>query len=254
MGEEHPIIALWCHPRSMSTATERIMRERGDLKCFHEPFLYDYYVNRAVRKLVYFDPSPDQPAAYEEVRKMLLDGGEAAPVFFKDMSYYVVPRIFEDAEFVRRLTNIFLIRDPRRAIVSYHKLDPDVTMEEIGLTTQLAHVEWLEKITGKTPYVVEAETIQENPVFTISALWEKIGLSPKPGAFSWSSEEVPEGWGEVAGWHGSVLASTGITSNKTVSPAEEVFETHAAKHPHLREYLDIAWPAYEALQARVSNL
>ncbi|MDH3659971.1 MAG: hypothetical protein OEU92_08075 [Alphaproteobacteria bacterium] len=41
-----PIIALWCHPRSMSTAIERIMRERGDCRCFHEPFLYDYYVAR----------------------------------------------------------------------------------------------------------------------------------------------------------------------------------------------------------------
>jgi hypothetical protein len=27
----HPIIALWSHPRSMSTANERLMRVRGDL-------------------------------------------------------------------------------------------------------------------------------------------------------------------------------------------------------------------------------
>ncbi|MCO5125978.1 MAG: hypothetical protein M9957_01250 [Rhodobacteraceae bacterium] len=38
----HPIIAMWSHPRSMSTAIERIMRERGDLDCLHEPFMYDY--------------------------------------------------------------------------------------------------------------------------------------------------------------------------------------------------------------------
>ncbi|MEZ5772185.1 MAG: hypothetical protein R3D61_11380 [Defluviimonas denitrificans] len=45
----HPIIAMWSHPRSMSTAIERIMRERGDLDCLHEPFMYDYYVHRQVR-------------------------------------------------------------------------------------------------------------------------------------------------------------------------------------------------------------
>ena len=45
----HPIIALWSHPRSMSTAFERIMRARGDLDCLHEPFMYDYYINRAPR-------------------------------------------------------------------------------------------------------------------------------------------------------------------------------------------------------------
>ena len=57
-----PIIALWSHPRSMSTAMERIMRERGDCRCFHEPFICDYYVHRAVRSLPLFDVDPDQPA------------------------------------------------------------------------------------------------------------------------------------------------------------------------------------------------
>ena len=38
----HPVYAMWSHPRSMSTAIERIMRERGDLDCAHEPFMYDY--------------------------------------------------------------------------------------------------------------------------------------------------------------------------------------------------------------------
>lgn len=35
---EFPIIALWAHPRSMSTAIERIMRERNDLCCL-QPFI-----------------------------------------------------------------------------------------------------------------------------------------------------------------------------------------------------------------------
>ncbi len=38
------IIALWCHPRSLSTAFERMVIERGDLEVIHEPFLYLYYV------------------------------------------------------------------------------------------------------------------------------------------------------------------------------------------------------------------
>ena len=46
---------LWSHPRSMSTATERIMRERGDLDCAHEPFMYDYYVHRKRRVMPHFD-------------------------------------------------------------------------------------------------------------------------------------------------------------------------------------------------------
>ena len=72
----HPIIALWSHPRSMSTATERIMRERGDLDCAHEPFMYDYYVHRQVRKMPHFDVQDGHPTSYGAIRDMLLARGE----------------------------------------------------------------------------------------------------------------------------------------------------------------------------------
>lgn len=38
------IIILLSHPRSLSTAFERIMRERGDMFVLHEPFTYLYYL------------------------------------------------------------------------------------------------------------------------------------------------------------------------------------------------------------------
>jgi hypothetical protein len=42
----NPIIFLWAHPLSMSTVIERVMRERSDLDCLHEPFLRYYYLER----------------------------------------------------------------------------------------------------------------------------------------------------------------------------------------------------------------
>ena len=51
----NPVIFLWAHPRSMSTAIERIMRERGDLECLHEPFLHYYYLHRSSKPLPHFD-------------------------------------------------------------------------------------------------------------------------------------------------------------------------------------------------------
>ena len=41
---------LWSHPRSVSSAMERIMLERGDLTNFHEPFIYLYYVGDGKKK------------------------------------------------------------------------------------------------------------------------------------------------------------------------------------------------------------
>ncbi len=244
----YPIIALWSHPRSMSTAIERIMRERGDLTCFHEPFLYDYYVHRAVREMPHFEPDENRPADYDRIWDMLLEAGEKGPVFFKDMSYYVVPRIYEDEALAQRLTNAFLIRDPMRAITSYYRVDPELTSEEIGIEAQWRHFTWLERVTGRAPIVLEAEQIQGDPEAVISAFWAKIGLAPAPHAFHWQSEDVPKDWQDVAGWHGSVTSSTGIKPPANQADAEEKFATAAEQAPCLREFLKTHHVFYDRLR------
>jgi len=39
----HPTPVLWATPRSTSTAFEWMMRMRGDMTCFHEPFGEAWY-------------------------------------------------------------------------------------------------------------------------------------------------------------------------------------------------------------------
>ena len=96
----HPIIALWSHPRSMSTAFERIMRSRGDLDCLHEPFMYDYYINRSTQRDAAFRcHGRASRRAMTAIRAMILAKAEKGPVFFKDMSYYVMPHILADDDF-----------------------------------------------------------------------------------------------------------------------------------------------------------
>jgi hypothetical protein len=242
----YPIVALWSHPRSMSTATERIMRERGDCTVFHEPFLVDYYLHRAVREMPMLDEDKAKPHDYDTVRAMLLDAGEQGAVFFKDMSYYVVPRIFADAEFCRRLCNVFLIRDPRRSIASYHKLDPDVTSWEIGLEAQWQHYCFLHDELGLAPMVIEAEAVAGDPPAVIGRLWDRAGLPFIDSAFDWGDDTVPDGWQHVEGWHKKVLSSTGI--RKDDSDPAEVFEKAARTAPHLRDLLDHHWRFYEKLR------
>lgn len=248
---QHPIIALWSHPRSMSTAMERVMRERGDLACFHEPFMYDYYVERSVRVMPHFDVDPEKPRRYEAIRDMLLAAGEAGPVFFKDMSYYVVPRIFADRAFAERVTHSFLIRDPVKAILSYYKLDPDVTSEEIGLEAIWRHLDWARKLIGETPAVLSAERVQADPAGVMTAYWRRIGLPPAPHALSWAPEKPPEDWQQVAGWHGDVLASGGIQAMSAEEEAAQraEFENAAERSPKLRAFLDHHRPFYDKARA-----
>lgn len=220
----------------MSTAFERIMRERGDCTVFHEPFLGYYYSRRTERTLPLHNTDRDLlPDTYEGVRDTLLEAGRSGPVFFKDMSYYVVPPILSDREFCERLVNVFLIRDPRRSIASYYKLDPQMTSPEIGLEAQWRHCDALAQMLGTDPLIVRAEDIQRDPRGTLAAVWHRAGLDFVEGAFEWQSGDVPQDWERVAGWHGDVLASTGISA--AVYDAEDVFERAAAEAPHLRDFL-----------------
>ncbi len=252
----HPIIALWAHPRSMSTAIERIMRERGDLICLHEPFLYDYYVARGVRSLPHFEPEAGNPTHYEAIRAWILRAAAKGPVFFKDMSYYVMPRIVEDLDFSRRLTNCFLIRDPLASIASYYGLDPDVTCEEIGIAAQWAHYQVLERLLGRAPVVLESEVVQADTKAAMAAVWHNVGLSYREAAFSWSAEKIPKDWQQVGGWHGDVTASAGIQAPKADARerAEARFRALEAEAPKLSGYLEVHSPAYEALKARALRL
>ena len=248
------MIALWSHPRSMSTATERVMRERGDLVCAHEPFMYDYYVHRRVAKMPLFDVRDNHPVTYEDIRDMLLDMAATAPVFFKDMAYYVMPRILSDEAFIHRLSHVFLIRNPVASILSYHKLDPGLTLEEIGLEAQWKLYEALCDM-GAAPVVIEAETVQRDTKGLMTALWKKIGLPYIRGAFEWQ-DETPEDWEQVGGWHDQVSNSTGIrpASANEHERKQREFDALLPSHPHLAEYLAHHQPFYRRLQVEALTI
>jgi hypothetical protein len=247
----NPIYALWCHPRSMSTAMERVMRERGDVRCFHEPFLYHYYVGRGVREMPHLDRDPATPTDYDDIKAMILAAAEDGPVFFKDMSYYVVPGLFDDPDFAGHITHSFLIRDPVKALLSYYKLDADFILEEGGLEAQWRQVEWLMETTGEAPVVIAAEAVQQDPEAIIGAYCRGLGLAPVAGVHEWAAGEVPEGWAQVAGWHGKVLSRGGIvadTPEETAASRAE-FADAAKEAPQLVAYLEHHMPFYEKLRA-----
>ncbi|MDQ2067628.1 hypothetical protein Q9295_14715 [Xinfangfangia sp. CPCC 101601] len=243
------IYALWSHPRSMSTAMERVMRERGDLDCAHEPFMYDYYVHRGIRVMPHFDVRPDHPVAYQAIRDHLLERSEKGPVFFKDMSYYVMPHILEDAAFAGRLVNSFLIRDPVASITSYFKLDPEVTLDEVGLEAQWNHYSAL-KAAGGNPVVIRAEAVRADTRAAMASYWEKVGLPFSEAAFEWQSEK-PKDWDQVGGWHGDVSSSNGIRpiSEDEIRKTRENFDKLAEAHPKMRAYLDHHQVFYDRLSA-----
>ena len=111
------------------------------------------------------------------------------------MCYYVHDRIHDDVDFIRRMTSTFLIRNPERTIPSYFRLDPGVTLEEIGCEAQYRLFERVGGITGRTPIVIDAADLAEDPTGTLRALLPGAG-----GAVHTAGAGVGRGFaGHVAG-------------------------------------------------------
>jgi len=247
----NPIIILWAHPRSMSTAIERIMRERGDLDCLHEPFLHYYYIERSNKTLPHFDSEQDHPSSYAQTRDMILEKAEQSPVFAKDMSYYVIPQLLEDTEFCRRVRHCFLIRNPLRSIMSYYKLDNSLQLNEIGLEAQWRHFQGLKAVGINDCVVLEAEAVQADTVMAMRLFWQALGLDFVERALQWKSDSSPRDWQYVQGWHQNVSDSEGIrklpSDDEVIANTE--FNALCQEAPQLRDFLDYHLPFYQQLRA-----
>ncbi len=227
------------------------MRERGDFQCLHEPFLRYYYFQRTNKKLPHFDGEDGQPRTYQDTRKMILKLAQNGPVFAKDMSYYVMPELLEDVEFCARIRHCFLIRHPRKSILSYYRLDPEFSCEEIGLNSQWQHYQGIEKLGLEAPVVLEAEAIQSDTESAMRLFWQALGLDFVARAFAWSSDTTPQDWQYVEGWHQQVGLSTGIRSVSVEDEKKAItdFEKTVQQAPHLKVFYETHLPSYEALKA-----
>lgn len=248
----HPILALWAHPRSMSTAIERAMRHRSDCYVFHEPFLMQYY-RRIGKEIPGVEMNGfDVQGGYEATRDAILSQAEKQPVFLKDMSYHVLPMMFGDLEFANRIFNVFLLRDPRKSIASYFKQDQGMTLEEIGIEAQWRHRNFLNNAIPSRTMVVGSEDIGRRPVEMMSFIWQAAGFSVEEEALHWEGRSMPDELQNVETWHQNLVSAKGIYHD-TRDP-DKVFADAVEQAPHLADYLSHHQPFYEQLIEQKVNI
>ncbi len=224
------------------------MRERGDCLCLHETFMYYYYIHLAKRELPHFDAEQNRPSSFKDIISMFRQQAIQQTVFAKEMGYYVFPEILRHPEIARDFVHIFLVRDLRKSLISYFKLDPDIACEEVGLESQWKLYQWITELSGKAPRIVEAENIQRDPKLIIGNLWQQIGLSFKPDAFNWDQSSNPAEWKQVDQWHQKTLSKNSIQADgPNELELQREFSLQAENHPKMSQYLEHHWPFYQKL-------
>lgn len=237
--ETTKIVILWSHPRSVSTCFERAFIQREDYITFHEPFGEAAYFGPE-RMYGYYDDKLHEHAQYlnttysEMIEKILkaASNGENKKVFIKDMPRHVVRPDYKShpenptalpIDFLKRCTHSCIIRTPEKAIPSnyrgFRKANMNFIPEDIGYSELLVLLEFLTKLTGTRPALIDASDLLADPP-TIMRMYCESGIGDRfePSMMHWSAGRV-EAFDKWPGWHDNAQQSTGF--NLFEKPADE---------------------------------
>jgi len=213
---------MWSGPRNISTAMMRSWESRSDTRVIDEPF-YAHYL----RHTGYDHPGADEIIrCYETdwrvvVEGLLADRAEEPIVFQKHMTQHMLKHI--DRSWLNAVSNCFLIRDPRRMLLSFSKVIPKPRLDQTGLPQQVEIFNWVRAASGTTPPVIEAKDVLRDPERTLRVLCAALGVSFDRAMLSWKAgaRESDGIWAKH--WYASVEKSTGFapyTEDDTPLPAE----------------------------------
>ena len=187
---------------------------RTDAVVIDEPF-YAFYLKRTGKP----HPGAEEIIAKGETdwrkivdRLVTWEPGEKQIFFQKQMTHHLLPEI--DRKWIIKLTNCFLIRDPREVILSYSKKNPNPALEDLGYVQQLEIYNFVRETTDSAPPVIDARDVLKNPERMLRRLCRAIGIEFDPAMLSW-----PKGLRETDGiwakhWYDAVARSTSFEADR----------------------------------------
>jgi hypothetical protein len=224
-------LAMWSGPRNISTALMRSWENRPDTRVVDEP-LYAYYLqqtglNHPVREEVIAAGEPDWATVVAE-----LTAPQDGVYYQKHMTHHLIPQLPRD--WIPRLTNVLLIRDPYEVAASYVRSRTDIVAEDIGLVQQ---TELFDQLGPATP-IIDAADFLRDPEAYLRWLCDHVGIEFTDAMLRWPPGPRDSDGVWAPHWYDAVLASTGFEPYRP----RVVQLTGAA-----REAADRSRPHYERL-------
>jgi hypothetical protein len=232
------VIAMWAHPRAVSTAFLRMMAERGDVTVVHEPLVL--LTDHGQVELPGTDGGTTTVRTTGDLLDRLTELGTMGPVFFKDTLEYHYQYLFDHPEAVAGFRHTFIVREPARTIASHHAVKPELACHEVGYEHQYALFELAWKTTGNRPVVISAERLLQDPAPVVEAYCAAVGLPYLPKALTWKPGERAE-WQQNRRWHLDAIASAGFRL------PEKEYPVTVENDERLRGYYEHHLPYYERL-------
>ncbi len=212
-------IAMWSGPRNISTAMMRAFENHPDCVVSDEP-LYGAWLS------ITGEP---HPMSSEVIAAMDTDWRsvvstltgplprDARVWYQKHMTHHLLPEMME-ADWLSRLTHVFLIRDPRHVVASYLNKRESVSAEAIGVPQQTRLYDFVAGRLGQTPPVIDSGEFLVDPEGHLCALCESLGIAFMPEMLAWPAGPRDSDGVWAPHWYQRVWQSTGFGSPPTEVP------------------------------------
>lgn len=201
-------LAVWSGPRNVSTACMRSWENRGDTLVVDEPFYGHYLACTGAAH-----PGRDEVVAHQECDWRKVAAALHAPlpegtrVFYqKHMSHHLLPNM--GREWLRGLTHVFLIRDPREMLLSLDQRLEAFALPDTGLPQQVEIFDSLRHSNPDAPPVIDSRDLLTNPEGLWRKLCDRLGVPFTPRMLAWPAgpRETDGIWAKH--WYDQVERST----------------------------------------------
>jgi len=188
----------------------RAWGNRPDTTVCDEPLYAHYLLETGVDHPGRDEVIASQSTDWREVVAQLtgpIPGGKT--VFYqKHMAHHMLPDIGRD--WLSKVTNVFLIRDPREMLASLLAVTPRAGLDDTGLPQQWEMFTRLREETGRAPAVVDTRDVLENPRRVLEALCDAVGVPFMEEMLAWppGPRETDGVWAKH--WYAAVERSTGF--------------------------------------------
>ena len=230
-------IAMWSGPRNLSTALMRSFGNRADVTSVLDEPLYAAYLtvtgkNHPMRDEVIASQSSDSDIVAMNCTQSIGKG-----ICYQKHMVHHLHHTFND-QWIFKLNNCFLIRNPKEVISSFLVKWPDAQFNDFGFNEQLNIFNLVSNGAEEMPLVIDATDLRNNPKDVLKKVCLRLSIPWDQGMLGWNAGLKSYDGVWASHWYRSVESSTCfIKSNKKTK--------HVSERTKL--IIEMAMPSYYAL-------
>lgn len=206
------IINLISGPRNLSTALMYSFSQRPDTVVIDEPFYAHYLVTTGIDHPSRQETINSMSSNINEILDYIFSKKNVKILFLKNMAHH---HNNMDLFFLKKMTNLFLIRNPKQLIASFAQVISNPTMKDIGLKKSWDLFNYISKLKSTNPIVLDSAEILNDPKKLLIKLCNNLDIDFYTDMLSWSKGGIKEDGVWAKHWYKNVHESTGFVKQKT---------------------------------------